>query len=84
MLATKINPDIKNKDLFLTLNLGLRLTDNMLLTLSFENNYLYKNSYERYAFTSIYKRISTKGLDDETKEKLKAHIENHSLLNEKS
>lgn len=83
MLATKINPDIKNKDLFFTLNLGLRFTDDILAMLSFENNHLYKNSYERYEFTSIYKKISTKGLTDEQKEKLKSHIEHHSLLNAK-
>ncbi|WP_236870294.1 hypothetical protein [Candidatus Bandiella numerosa] len=46
-------------------------------------SYLYKNSFERYAFTSIYKKISSKNLGDETKEKLKAHIEHHSLLDKK-
>jgi hypothetical protein len=83
MLATRVNPNIKNKDLFVTLNLGLRFADDILVMLSFENNHLYKNSYERYEFTSIYKKVSTKGLTDEQKEKLKSHIEHHSLLNAK-
>jgi hypothetical protein len=67
----------------MTLNLGLKLTDEICLLFSLEHNHLYKNSFERYAFTSIYKKISSKNLGDETKEKLKAHIEHHSLLDKK-
>jgi len=83
MLAGRVNPQIKHKEFFMTLILGLKLTDEICLLFSLEHNHLYKNSFERYAFTSIYKKISSKGLGDETKEKLKAHIEHHSLLDKK-
>ena len=83
MFAGKINPQIKHKEFFATLILGLKLTDEISLLFSLEHNQLYKNSFERYAFTSIYKKISTKGLSEETKEKLKSHIEHHSLLDKK-
>jgi hypothetical protein len=83
MLAGRVNPQIKHKEFFMTLNLGLKLTDEICLLFSLEHNHLYKNSFERYAFTSIYKKISSKNLGDETKEKLKAHIEHHSLLDKK-
>ena len=83
MLAGKMNPQIKHKEFFMTLILGLKLTDEISLLFSLEHNHLYKNSFERYAFTSIYKKISTRGLSEETKEKLKSHIEHHSLLDKK-
>ena len=83
MFAGRMNPQIKRKEFFMTLNLGLKLTDEICLLFSFEHNQLYKNSFEKYAFASIYKKISTKGLEEEAKEKLKSHIEYHSLLDEK-
>ena len=83
LLFNPIHSDMTSLYLFVTLNLGLRFADDILVMLSFENNHLYKNSYERYEFTSIYKKVSTKGLTDEQKEKLKSHIEHHSLLNAK-
>ena len=83
MFAGKMNPQIKHKEFFMTLILGLKLTDEISLLFSLEHNHLYKNSFERYAFTSIYKKISTKGLSEESKEKLKSHIEHHSLLDKK-
>ena len=83
MLASKLNPKIKKKESFLTVVLGLKLSEQTSLTIGFENNYLYKNSFERHVFTNIYKKVGTKIIDEELKEKLKTHIEAHSLLNEK-
>lgn len=83
MLANKLNPEIKKKESFITVVLGLKPSEKISLLFGFENNYLYKNSFERHVFTNIYKKIATKNIDEELKEKLKSHIEKHSLLDEK-
>ncbi len=83
MIASKSNPKVKKKELFFTVILGLKLSKQASLILAFENNHLYKNSFERYVFTNIYKKVTTQNIDEELKEKLKSHIEEHSLFNEK-
>ena len=83
MLASKLNPKIKKRESFLTVVLGLKLLEQTSLTIGFENNYLYKNSFERHVFTNIYKKVGTKIIDEELKEKLKTYIEAHSLLDQK-
>lgn len=81
--ATKIHPKIRNKEMFFTAMLGFKVSAKTSLTFAFENNYLYKNSFERYVFTNIYKKVTTRKLSEELKLDLKSHIDSQSLLNEK-
>ena len=71
MIASKSNPKVKKKELFFTVILGLKLSKQASLILAFENNHLYKNSFERYVFTNIYKKVTTQNIDEELKEKSK-------------
>ena len=82
MIASKLNPGIKKKELFLTIVLGLKPSELTSLTFAFENNKLYKNSFERYTFTNIYKKLATKNISEKSKERLELHIEKHSLFDE--
>jgi hypothetical protein len=58
MGAKKYNHSTKKLEQFITASIGLKASEKSSFIFSFENNYLYTHSFERYLLNTIYRKIS--------------------------